>query len=121
MSFADWMARHYAGVKRGGRDCDQLMMLTDLDGNVIVDLVGRLECVQEDFSTMCNRIGLPDLKVPHKNKTKHEHYSVYYDDETREMVADLYRRDIEYFGYAFEGASDGASAEDLVAGEDRHV
>jgi chondroitin 4-sulfotransferase 11 len=121
MSFEDWMAKHYAGFKNEGRDCNQLVKLTDLDGNVIVDVVGRLECMQEDFSAMCNRIGLPNLKVPHKNKTKHEHYSVYYDHETREMVADLYRRDIEYFGYAFESASVGVSAKDILAGEDRHV
>ena len=115
MSFEDWMTKRYNTVKRKGRDCNQLRKLTDLGGNVIVDFVGRLERMQEDFDTICKSIGIPPLKVPHKNKTNHKHYSMHYDGETREMVADLYRRDIEYFGYTFEEAPEPSFAAETTA------
>ena len=73
------------------------------DDGLRVDFVGRLENMQEDFRKICLKVGLTPRRLKRKNRKLHLHYSRHYDQETKELVADYYRKDIEAFGYEFEG------------------
>ena len=69
--------------------------------NNIIDFVGRFENFQTDFDVVCDKIGVSRLKLSYANSYKHLHYTKYYDNKTRQLVAKRYKRDIETFGYEF--------------------
>jgi hypothetical protein len=63
--------------------------------------VGRFENLQGDFDKICDMIGASSCQLPLKNTTDHNHYTEYYDNETRRLVSEKFARDIDHFGYKF--------------------
>lgn len=78
--------------------------LCDLRGKLLVDFIGRYENLAEDFNSVVQRLKLPIQQLPHKRKAtdRDKDYRRYYDDETAEMVARHFARDIELLDYRFD-------------------
>jgi hypothetical protein len=100
----------------------QYDMLHDAQGHLLVNFVGRFESLDQDFTEVRKRLGLDGNRLPHRNRSDKKSRDLkrkirnilfmngenrlqsmadFYDDETRNAVAEYYRKDIETFGYEF--------------------
>lgn len=67
-----------------------------------VDYIGRLEHFDEDLKEVFRILALPEVTIPHKNRSqKQVNYHSYYTDDTRRMIEKMYQKDIRIFGYTF--------------------
>jgi hypothetical protein len=70
---------------------------------LLMDFVGKYETLILDMQYIARRLHIePPSEFPHKNQTSHEHYSHYYDEETREIVDNYHQEDIKRFKYEFQ-------------------
>lgn len=83
-------------------DAYQINMLCNRKGDLLTDFVGKLEHLQSDWQTVCERIGIPCQPLPHKNTTKHRRFQDYYDNQSRQLVARHWCREIKLFEYDFD-------------------
>ncbi len=72
-----------------------------LDGSFGVDIVLRVERLDDDFAQMCNRVGIDAVELPQLNASARPRYREMYDAETAEIVALAFADDITRFGYEF--------------------
>ena len=74
--------------------------LNDEKGNMIVDYIGKIEELQQSMGDICNKIGIQQVDLGHKNKSdRKSNYMSYYDEELKEEVYEYFKEDFELFGY----------------------
>ena len=76
-----------------------------IDDRLCVDFVIRYENLSEDLAEVCKRIGLPPIELPHLKtgfRQKRHHYSEYFDETSKAIVAEKHKNDIQLFAYKFE-------------------
>jgi hypothetical protein len=86
----------------------QYRFITDPAGNMPIDYLGYYENLEADFNNIASILGV-NATLPHHNSVaarREVPYQEHYDAETREIVASVYKRDIELLGYDFENNID---------------
>ena len=68
------------------------------NGELCVDKIFLIEDIatSSEFKEI-----VPDLKTKNRSKKQHSDYSDYYDEESKHLVAEIYKEDIEYFNLKF--------------------
>ena len=79
----------------------QYTLLVDDAGNLEMDMIGRVETMQESYDAVCARIGIPSRALDRVNSSRRGDYRQYYDQALIDGVAELYKRDLELFDYTF--------------------
>lgn len=81
------------------------------DGSIGMDFVGRFERLAEDFSRVCDAIGLGRQELPRLNASCRERYPPHDSHGLRAAVTHQYARDYELFQYERPGDAHGGAPE----------
>lgn len=106
--FADYRGRRY-GTLREFLHSEEVERfdnwpLYTIDDTVVVDRVIRYDRLAEELTEVSEKLGLPELELP-RAKSGHRPsgpYQEWYDDYTRQRVAELFHREIDRFGWLFD-------------------
>jgi len=86
---------------------------------IVADRVLRYECLGDDLLELSRDLGFSaPLRLPklRQYSADRPHYSTFYSEETRQLVADWYAREIEALGYRFE-RTDAADRPEVMSRE----
>lgn len=80
----------------------QTRFILDVKGQLLVNYLGYFETFAEDFEIIARRVN-PDATLRHTNASPRSDYRSVYSPKTIEKVGELYKNDIDLFGYEFDG------------------
>ncbi|MFB6257757.1 MAG: sulfotransferase family 2 domain-containing protein [Flavobacteriales bacterium] len=79
----------------------QKRFLSDEEGELLVDHVGKVEHLNDDLAIISERLGL-QVEVLQKNKSERkEDYRKHYNERMRRLIEESHQEDLEAFGYSF--------------------
>jgi hypothetical protein len=92
-------------VERGPEDFSRLSrsQITYLSTRTRrADYIGRTETFADDIRAVLAHLDLPvPEELPHRNKSEYGSYREYYSPATRDRIGELFKADVDAFGYDF--------------------
>jgi hypothetical protein len=78
----------------------QYRWIVDKNDKIIIDYIGKVETIQEDYEYIRKKIGIGE-NLKHVNKGNPKDYRQAYTEEMKHIVEEVYREDIDRFHYSF--------------------
>jgi hypothetical protein len=79
----------------------QYDLISDGDENILMDKILRYENFEDEVRELLLSFGISQIRDLHLNKSNHVDYKIYYTDQTRNIIANRFEKDIDYFKYTF--------------------
>ena len=98
MKFQDFVYR-FSGK---GMMKTQLWYIKNFEKKSPLNYVGRFENLHEDYKYINSEINLKNQELPHELKGCGEDYRKAYNNDTIDFIENIYKEEIDYFGYSFE-------------------
>jgi hypothetical protein len=96
MEFNEWVMKAYGYeelIYHHGWFDSQLKWLTNEEGKIIVDFVGKYEELMNDWKTICNSIGI-SVALPKLNSSNRVSYRSYYSESSRRIIESKFEKDM---------------------------
>ena len=88
----------------------QSRFVLDHKGKLLVDYIGYFETINEDFAVIARRLNT-EASLSHTNASPRKDYRSVYSAAAAQKVLELYREDVDLFGYEFDGIKQKCWAE----------
>ncbi len=97
-NFTDFLKNH---VKKSLITDKQYKFLLNKNNKIGVDKILKFENINEEIFQLSNNINLNPTKFQKLNVSTKDNYRDYYDDNTKKIVEDFCKEDLEFFNYSF--------------------
>lgn len=73
--------------------------ITDDRDQIIVDFIGKIENLENDFKSVSSKLRIPYKPLPRLNRSNYLSYLTYYNDRSFEKVYKAFEPDFKFFNY----------------------
>ncbi len=80
----------------------QMYWIKNFNGSIPLNFIGKFENLSEDMNTVFKKLNIKNTSLPHKLKGETDDYRIHYDQESIEIIQEVYEEEIELFKYKFE-------------------
>ncbi|WP_199769996.1 sulfotransferase family 2 domain-containing protein [Helicobacter canadensis] len=82
----------------------QYRFVCDENRSILVNFIGKFENIEKDFEVVKKQLKI-NRDLVHANSSSHESYKKYYNEQTYQIISEIYRNDFELFDYDLEYAN----------------